>query len=399
MTPHPSAEGAQLEALTDEAVELIWHAFPGYSAETVDRDDVVDSVRRNVEIALEAVRRGSPPSPGRLRDAGSLGARRARQAVPLESVIQAYRSTERVILLHLFDRARRSPAPASERADLVLTTFDLLTQAMIDAFRDTSSDLTGARRRLENELVREIAAGHRVPADRLSSWSRSLGIPLDATWFAIALVEAAPRSDGATADDVQLNLQRARRAVASRLAPLTAAVVFGDAGDQAIGLVSVRADRGPALGGIRQTLADSPGGIRIVCGVGEIVDALADAASSIRQALDAARAARLRPDADAVEFREALLEVLLAGRTEAAEALFRTRIAPLDRHPALRATLEALLDEDLSQAAAARRLHVHVNTMSHRIRRIAELTGGDPTRLENATALRLALLWSRMRGI
>jgi DNA-binding PucR family transcriptional regulator len=36
--------------------------------------------------------------------------------------------------------------------------------------------------------------------------------------------------------------------------------------------------------------------------------------------------------------------------------------------------------------------------MSHRIRRIAELTGGDPTQLENATAIRLALLWSRMHG-
>lgn len=45
---------------------------------------------------------------------------------------------------------------------------------------------------------------------------------------------------------------------------------------------------------------------------------------------------------------------------------------------ALVATLRAYLDADLNVAAAARALHVHPNTVHHRLRRIASLSGIDP---------------------
>ncbi|MEU8524907.1 MULTISPECIES: PucR family transcriptional regulator [Streptomyces] len=55
-------------------------------------------------------------------------------------------------------------------------------------------------------------------------------------------------------------------------------------------------------------------------------------------------------------------------------------------------TLEVFLAHDCSWARTAEALHVHVNTVHHRVERIEALTGRDLSRLDNKVDLRAALL-------
>ncbi|MFI6362301.1 PucR family transcriptional regulator [Nocardia sp. NPDC050630] len=71
------------------------------------------------------------------------------------------------------------------------------------------------------------------------------------------------------------------------------------------------------------------------------------------------------------------------------------RIIPLLGNPHLLEALEAHLRYGSDRKAAAARLHVHPNTFSYRLRRIAELTGIDPTDPNNSRLLAASLTIQR----
>ncbi|MFD8084790.1 PucR family transcriptional regulator [Kitasatospora sp. NPDC059722] len=102
------------------------------------------------------------------------------------------------------------------------------------------------------------------------------------------------------------------------------------------------------------------------------------------------------PVASAVELDS--LAGLLRGIPAEVTAAFHTRLlAPLAAHDrengvSLLGTLAVFLDHDGSWARTAEQLHIHVNTVHYRIRRIEELTGRNLARLHDRLDLRAALL-------
>ncbi|MER8184798.1 PucR family transcriptional regulator [Kitasatospora sp. NPDC094015] len=92
------------------------------------------------------------------------------------------------------------------------------------------------------------------------------------------------------------------------------------------------------------------------------------------------------------------LAALLRGIPAEVTAAFHTRLlAPLAEHDrqngvSLLGTLGTFLDHDGSWSRTAEALHIHVNTVHYRIRRIEELTGRSLARLEDRLDLRAALL-------
>lgn len=92
------------------------------------------------------------------------------------------------------------------------------------------------------------------------------------------------------------------------------------------------------------------------------------------------------------------LAELLRGIPTEVTAAFHTRLlAPLAEHDrqngvSLLGTLGTFLDHDGSWSRTAEALHIHVNTVHYRIRRIEELTGRSLARLEDRLDLRAALL-------
>ncbi|WP_035846642.1 PucR family transcriptional regulator [Kitasatospora azatica] len=117
-----------------------------------------------------------------------------------------------------------------------------------------------------------------------------------------------------------------------------------------------------------------------------------------RYALDAAAVAAPRGATVGTSTELDSLAALVRGiPPEVADAFRRRLLDPLTEHDriaggALLATLVAFLDHDCSWARTAAALHVHVNTVHYRVRRIEELTERDLGRLDDRLDLRAALL-------
>jgi sugar diacid utilization regulator len=391
----PLRYAPDLEALTGRAVDLMWNVYPGYSADLFDKDELIPSVRGNLALAVEVLRRDQAPSYRELGDGRNLGSRRASQSVPLESVIQAYRSTERVILLDLFSDSREWPVhQASHYADLIISTFDLLTDETINSYRETSSAIDAARRRTENEIVNSLASGYQVSAAEFEQWSRLLEINPTAPWFAFALL--------ADAEADELGLQRLRRRLAVQLQPHVWQALFGDVGRATVVLVSPRNAPSETKRVLGSVLSAFDIETRIFCGTGQISENLASASESCQQALEAARAAAAHTGgraASVIDYEDALVEILLCGRPAVSDSLVASRLEPLVDHPHLLQTLEALIANDLSQSRTARELFVHVNTVNHRVKRIREITGKDAMKVSDVLEMALALRWMKIKAL
>ncbi|MFC1410865.1 PucR family transcriptional regulator [Streptacidiphilus sp. N1-12] len=130
-------------------------------------------------------------------------------------------------------------------------------------------------------------------------------------------------------------------------------------------------------------------------GVGPVAD---PAVPALRDSLVGARYALASADpyADAAGLDS--LAALLAGIPAQVTAAYRDRLLGQllanDRggSVSLVDTLAVFLDHDGSWARTAEALHVHVNTVHYRVRRIEELTGRSLARLADRTDLRAALL-------
>ena len=95
--------------------------------------------------------------------------------------------------------------------------------------------------------------------------------------------------------------------------------------------------------------------------------------------------------------RELLPERALLGDASAIAALHTEIMRPLaDAGPALTETLDAYLDSGGAIEACARKLFVHPNTVRYRLRRIADVTGRDPTLPRDAYVLRVAATVGRL---
>lgn len=134
---------------------------------------------------------------------------------------------------------------------------------------------------------------------------------------------------------------------------------------------------------------------RLRIGVGPTV---APQPTALRAGLVRARYALASADPYAHADQVDSLAALLRGVPAEVAAAFRQRVlAPLiaydrENSVSLLDTLAVFLDCDCSWARTSRALHLHVNTVHYRVRRIEELTGRELARLADQCELRTALL-------
>lgn len=112
---------------------------------------------------------------------------------------------------------------------------------------------------------------------------------------------------------------------------------------------------------------------------------------AVQEATDLAELARLlnRPSG-VYDLDDLLLEYQLTRPGPARDRL-ADRIAPLLLRPHLFEALDAHLRHGSDRKAAAAEVHVHPNTFSYRLKRIAELTGIDPSEPKGSRLLAAAL--------
>lgn len=71
-------------------------------------------------------------------------------------------------------------------------------------------------------------------------------------------------------------------------------------------------------------------------------------------------------------------------------------LSPLDDEPELLKTMEVFFEMDSYPSKVAVRLSIHRNTLSYRLEKVAQLTGLDPRRFDDAVQIRLALILRTM---
>lgn len=131
---------------------------------------------------------------------------------------------------------------------------------------------------------------------------------------------------------------------------------------------------------------------------GQIVDSLVDAPQSAQEALEGFSAAPAWPAAPRpVAASQLLPERALNGDTAARTALTTLIYTPLaSAGHSLLETVDVYTTTGGSLEATARQLFIHANTVRYRLKRVAEITGWDPTSPRDAYVLQVALMTGRL---
>jgi PucR family transcriptional regulator, purine catabolism regulatory protein len=253
---------------------------------------------------------------------------------------------------------------------------------------DRRQDVDRERRRFAAELVALVEAGE----------ARGLEIGARLERFGLRL-GAGLRIAALAVDDDHADAARVAGAVDAFAADRGIAAVLAAPAGELVVILSAGSDEAGAAhdeaGALRTAVAAAVGSDTRV-GVGS----RATAAGALQRSLAEARhGLRLASGKGAVVAWDMLAGHRLLMELQApeiADAFERTLLGPLAEHDAARGTelvrtVEVFLDEAGHWKPAAERLHVHVNTLRHRLDRVAALTGRDLARMDDRVDFALAL--------
>jgi hypothetical protein len=168
-------------------------------------------------------------------------------------------------------------------------------------------------------------------------------------------------------------------------------VLTGEAGGGVIVVVGGKGKPETAIKQIADALPDGP----VV--VGPVVEDLAAAATSVREALAGLAAVGAWPEAPRpVHSADLLAERAVLGDVSARARLLEEVYGPLASSGGdLLPTVSAFLDSGSSLEGTARVLYVHANTVRYRIRKVLDLVGLDLAEPRDAQVFRVALVIGR----
>jgi DNA-binding PucR family transcriptional regulator len=189
-------------------------------------------------------------------------------------------------------------------------------------------------------------------------------------------------------------------------------------GPQIIMLVGATSDsksEGQSLNDkVEQFLADSLGKLvahvnegHVIAGYGRSYKAYTDIVRSYREALHVVKVKRLLPDEtgtifgyDDLGIYRYLLQLKKWGDEQGYQCLRLLRLKEYDRENQtnLLQTLETYLDAAGKVNVTAQRLHIHINTLSYRLRRIEEIIQVDLEDMNQRTSLYLDLKLDKLNG-
>jgi hypothetical protein len=358
----------QLDVIVERIGDRMREEIPDFRR--VPADSVEQAVRGNVIRALTALRELRPPTDEELELAASVGRMRADQGLTVDAVLHAYRITVTTVWSRFGDLARQRGADVAS-----VLAFSETLWVWADAVMDVAA---AAHREVELEHTRE-------------EQQRRDG-------FVVALLlgtldAAGLRREGATFGldpDREYTPFRARAADGS----LSHRLALQLAGEE--GMVTAL-DRD--IAGIAARPPEA--GARVVCGIGPAarLEAVPTAFGMASRALQTALAfgqEGVFSLAD-LSIRPAILADEALGDAFAARHL--EPLAGLGRLGAeLEDTLRAWFDQGMRVDDTARVLHIHANTLRHRLRRFEEATGATLRDPRDLVELWWALERRRLAG-
>ncbi|WP_454049388.1 PucR family transcriptional regulator [Cellulomonas sp. Marseille-Q8402] len=392
---------ADFEEIIGEITERVWRSVPAYPQVVVDRGDLSGQVRDSILNVLVCLMEERPPSQAELAVAATNGERRALQGVAQAAIIQSYRNAERSLVDTFQARCGRMQVPvAALRAgqQQIVAILDQLEGAMLRTYAQMQQRIATRTVLTEPDLMNRLVTGEPIDPADLARLVRTLGLGVDddtrVVGVALGLAAAEHDDDGVDPEQVAEVRHHAvahLHAVTGR-APMSG-VVRRD-GEAPVVVLAVPWD-GP-VADLAARLATGLDGRRIAVAalgaVGEPRRGLAKVGGSCRQAIGALQVGRHRGAVrEVLLFADVLLEVLAMRDPRMVVNLQDRYLRPLAGHEHLVDTLRCHLATDLSVPETARRLVVHPNTVSYRLRRIAELSGLDLHRVQDVARAVLAV--------
>ncbi|GAA0439578.1 hypothetical protein Acor_13840 [Acrocarpospora corrugata] len=345
------------QAVQDELPELAAQFTDHIRAELdvydiVPRPEHIRFVRDQAEALLTGLAARLPPSPEQALLARDLGARRARQCIPLEVVLHSYHIGYRDVWNTLLDKADDQELTAAlvQLVNLLWTWLRIVSGAAADAHNEISRVQQAAQINLTRRFIQLLRSGQ-ANSDEATELARALTFDPGGTFQVIC----TPSSW--SAEDLTRLRQR-----------LTGTVHAATEGTVTI----IVCQHVPA-----RTVADvihdhRP---RLPLGLSLPRPALIGAEAAI---VDAERALALASGGGIVDFRDEWLHATLLAHRGRLALLLQPDQDATALPPHLSEAVRAYADHGFSVSAAARVLHVHANTVSYRLDRWHQLTGWDP---------------------
>lgn len=349
-----------------------------YHYDAVPEEDLEEACRTHVGNALQALTGQVPLD---TEAAAAIGRRRARQNVPLPTVMTAYRVGVRYFWESVVTEATTTALVGNDVLVAAATAMweiqDGITEGMVSGYHDEVARrlLVGDQER--SALVEALLEGRSMDADAVWSAAEVLRVPHGGP-FAVVAAEVPGIGRQALPDVTALLTRRGIRS-AWRLRP-----------DLQLGIVHLRTPRDlPDLVEVLRDHAER----RV--GVSPSYDDLNRTGDALRFAKVAMRGGDAESSAVTV-FDDSPLAVATAGAPDvmarvAARVLGPIEALPADERALLLDTLDVWFDCGGSAEEAAKQLYVHPNTVRTRLRRIAERTGRSLTDPRGITELALAL--------
>lgn len=354
--------------------------------------DVTKAIENALRLFVETLRSRTFPGDDALSVLRESAARRAEEGIPVASVLAAYHLGVEVV----WDHVTRDIGPA-DLADLmavnrlVLGYLRLVSAAVSAGYVEERQIMLGdehASRHavlsalLAGEAVEEVAgrAGFRLPP-AYQVLSAAIGPHPD---------ELAAGVDAGVA--ARRKLRRLRAELARRVhEPVL--VALSEVGGIALLPVAVEVEAlTPAhtqeLAATVRALGRAARADLTVAAVAAAPSGVAAAASLAGEVLDVVQRSGRPPGLYQLE--DVLVEFHLSRRS-AATPRFAALLAPLAERPELLDTVTCFLRTGQNRRRTATELHLHPNTVDYRLRRVAALTGLDPTRPRDTVLIELAL--------
>ncbi|GHH63128.1 PucR family transcriptional regulator [Lentzea cavernae] len=366
---------AEMPSFVRQVIAALVQRVPAYAQ--LPAEELAGDIHRVTEHALRAfaavLATGALPSADELRFLRESAARRAEEGVPIDVVLTAYHVGIEVVWETLVPEAR--PEEVSDVLALnalAVRYLQLVTPVVSAGYLDERQTMFDDERSARATLLTGLLAGTaQAPGPFVVC---ALDVPPHPD-------ELSPGVDAAVASRRKLRRLRTELERHSREPVLSSLTSDG-------GLALLPGEDLP----LERVVAD----VTRAAGVPLTVAAVAADASGVAAAAVLARevlAIAVRSGPGLYRLTDVLLEYQLSRPSAALEPLASV-VAPLTDE--LVQTLEVYLRRG-SRRPAASELHVHPNTVDYRLRRVAELTGLDPTRIEHVTLLAAALVARRAR--
>jgi PucR C-terminal helix-turn-helix domain len=370
----------KLPRLATSVVSSLLVSEPAYRDGCVPPEEPVPWISKSIGVALDALL--VPPAERLATDwPRTIGHRRARQGVPMRSLLRAYHVGGQILCKAITEWTREEAVSPDEAAAIIDDTWDIVdlhSAIALEALRATEEELSvnGVTDRLLDGLLN----GETDRATAAAA-ARAFALPEHGRY---AVIVRRPADDAEPLDPLELpaRIRGAR-------------VLWRMHGETAVGIASLGDLAASALGTGMTPLR----GRRV--GISGSVEGLTRLGEARQLAELAARS--LTKGEGVASLEEQLPALMLTARPDLGRELELRVLAPvlaLDRtsRDLLLDTLAAWLAAEGSATRAAEELYCHRNTVLNRLRRLESLTQRSLNNPKDLVEITLALEATRLRG-